>query len=199
MQRVRGLGECAGGASGAVVTAGARVPDAHETSCRAYLRGGECALVRGSGELELARAGDRIVGPPVFVRKGFRMVTSPALFFPSSVLSDYGAAIGADDAAGWIARSGMGHPRAEAQGVLADGSGASCLLRDLDLSEPCLLFAAVKAGDFPGMLVVADLREAGASAHPLGEIQNAGSLVQAEDQFRVMDNVDQIFAGRRNA
>ncbi|GBL36568.1 hypothetical protein EMGBD1_02550 [Anaerolineaceae bacterium] len=131
--------------------------------------------------------------------QGFSHGDQSRVVFSVSVLSDYGAAIGADDAAGWIARSGMGHPRAEAQGVLADGSGASCLLRDLDLSEPCLLFAAVKAGDFPGMLVVADLREAGASAHPLGEIQNAGSLVQAEDQFRVMDNVDQIFAGRRNA
>lgn len=180
------------------MTGGVGVPDAHETNCRAYTRGGECALVRGSGDLELARAGDRIVGPPVFVRKGFRMVTSPALFFPSAVQSDYGDAIGVDDAAGWIARSGIGHPRAEAQGVLSDGSGASCLLRDLDLSEPCLWFAAVQASEFPGMLVVADLRDAGASGKQMGELQNAGLAGHAEEQSRVIESVDEVFAVRRN-
>lgn len=175
------------------------LPDARETSCRAYFRGGECALVRSSGGLVLARAGDRIAGPPVFVRKAFRMVTSPALFFPAVVMSDYGFAIGGDDAAGWVARSGMGHPRAEAQGVLADGSGAACLLRDLDLSEPCLMFAAVQASEFPGMLVVADLRETGAGGLQLGDLQNAGLAASADDQNAIMQSVERVFAVRHNA
>ena len=156
-------------------------------------------MVGSSGTLVLARAGDRIAGPPVFVRKAFRMVTSPALFFPLAVVSDYGDAIGADDAAGWIARSGMGHPRAEAQGVLANGSSASCLLRDLDLSEPCLMFAAVQAGEFPGTQVVADLRGTGPDGLLMGELEDAGSPVHLGLHISFSENIERVFGARRNA
>jgi len=186
-------------ATAAGLTAGAGVPAARETDCRTYLRGRECALVSGSGKLVLARAGDRIAGPPVFVRKAFRMVTSPALFFPSAVVSDYGDAIGADDAAGWIARSGIGYPRAEAQGALGNGSSASCLLRDLDLSEPCLMFAAVQAGEFPGTQVVADLRGIGPDGLQMGELEDAGSAVHRELQTSFTENIERVFGARRNA
>ena len=180
-------------------TAGASRPDAHEANCKAYFRGGECALVGGSVALALVRVGDRIAGPPVFVRKGFRMVTSPAIFFPSAVQSDYGDAIGAGDAANWIGRSGMGHPRAEAQGVLEDGASAACLLRDLDLSEPCFWFAAEQAHEFPGALVVADLRGDSAGTEQLGEFPNSDAAVGAADQTNIMDKVERLFAGRRSA
>ena len=180
-------------------TAGGSLPDAYAASCRAYFRGGECALVGGSVAVALARAGDRIVGPPVFVRKGFRMVTSPAIFFPTAVQSDYGNAVGAGDAANWIGRSGIGHPRAEAQGVLEDGASATCLLRDLDLSEPCLWFAAVQAHEFPGALVVADFRGDSTGMVQLGEFPNSDAAVGAADQTTIMDKVERLFAGRRSA
>ena len=180
-------------------TAGASRPDAHEANCKAYFRGGVCTLVGGSVALALVRVGDRIAGPPVFVRKGFRMVTSPAIFFPSAVQSDYGDAIGAGDAANWIGRSGMGHPRAEAQGVLEDGASAACLLRDLDLSEPCFWFAAEQAHEFPGAVVVADLRGDSAGTEQLGEFPNSDAAVAVADQTNVMDKVERLFAGRRIA
>ena len=132
------------------------IPAAVEVFCRAYVRGSECVLLPGVGNAALLRTGDRLVGPPVFLRKGFRMVSSPAVFFPQMVTSDYGAPLDAVVAVDWIARSGIGHPRAEAHGVLDDGSDAVCVLRELDLSEPCLLFASSEAGEFPGSEVIAD-------------------------------------------
>ena len=132
------------------------IPAAVEVFCRAYLRGSDCLLLPGVGNAALLRTGDRLVGPPVFLRKGFRMVSSPAVFFPQMVTSDYGAPLDAVVAVDWIARSGIGHPRAEAHGVLDDGSDAVCVLRELDLSEPCLLYASNEAGEFPGSLVLAD-------------------------------------------
>ena len=131
-------------------------PAVVEVFCRAYVRGSDCLLLPGVGNDALLRAGDRLVGPPVFLRKGFRMVSSPAVFFPQMVTSDYGAPLDAVMAVDWIARSGIGHPRAEAHGVLDDGSDAVCVLRELDLSEPCLLYASNGAGEFPGSLVLAD-------------------------------------------
>ena len=131
-------------------------PAVVEVFCRAYVRGSDCVLLQGVGSAALLRTGDRLVGPPVFLRKGFRMVSSPAVFFPRMVTSDYGAPLDAVVAVDWIARSGIGHPRAEAHGVLDDGSDAVCVLRELDLSEPCLLYASSEAGEFPGSLVLAD-------------------------------------------
>ena len=131
-------------------------PAVVEVFCRAYVRGSDCVLLQGVGSAALLRTGDRLVGPPVFLRKGFRMVSSPAVFFPRMVTSDYGAPLDAVVAVDWIARSGIGHPRAEAHGVLDDGSDAVCVLRELDLSEPCLLYASSEAGEFPGSLVSAD-------------------------------------------
>ena len=127
-----------------------------EVFCRVYVRGSDCLLLPGVGNAALLRTGDRLVGPPVCLRKGFRMVSSPAVFFPRMVTSDYGAPLDAVVAVDWIARSGIGHPRAEAHGVLDDGSDAVCVLRELDLSEPCLLYASSEAGEFPGSLVLAD-------------------------------------------
>ena len=132
------------------------IPAAVEVFCRAYVRGSDCVLLAGVGNAAPLRTGDRLVGPPVFLRKGFRMVSSPAVFFPQMVTSDYGAPLDAVVAVDWIARSGIGHPRAEAHGVLDDGSDAVCVLRELDLSEPCLLYASSEAGEFPGSLVLAD-------------------------------------------
>ena len=132
------------------------IPAAVEVFCRAYVRGSECVLLAGVGNAAPLRTGDRLVGPPVFLRKGFRMVSSPAVFFPQMVTSDYGAPLDSVVAVDWIARSGIGHPRAEAHGVLDDGSDAVCVLRELDLSEPCLLFASSEAGEFPGSEVIAD-------------------------------------------
>ena len=132
------------------------IPAAVEVFCRAYVRGSDCLLLPGVGNAALLRTGDRLVGPPVFLWKGFRMVSSPAVFFPQMVTSDYGAPLDAVVAVDWIARSGIGHPRAEAHGVLDDGSDAVCVLRELDLSEPCLLYASNEAGEFPGNLVLAD-------------------------------------------
>ena len=132
------------------------IPAAVEVFCRAYIRGSECVLLAGVGNAAPLRTGDRLVGPPVFLRKGFRMVSSPAVFFPQMVTSDYGAPLDSVVAVDWIARSGIGHPRAEAHGVLDDGSDAVCVLRELDLSEPCLLFASSEAGEFPGSEVIAD-------------------------------------------
>ena len=183
----------------AETTAGASLLGAHEANCQAYFRGGECALVGGAVAFALVRAGDRIAGPLVFVRKGFRMVTSPAIFFPTAVQSDYGDAIGAGDAANWIGRSGIGHPRAEAQGVLEDGASATCLLRDLDLSEPCLWFAVVQAHEFPGALVVADFRDDSTGTEQLGEFPNSDAAVAVADQTNIMDKVERLFAGRRSA
>ena len=131
-------------------------PAVVEVFCRAYVRGNDCLLLPGVGNAALLRTGDRLVGPSVFLRKGFRMVSSPAVFFPQMVTSDYGAPLDAVVAVDWIARSGIGHPRAEAHGVLDDGSDAVCVLRELDLSEPCLLYASSEAGEFPGSLVLAD-------------------------------------------
>ena len=131
-------------------------PAVVEVFCRAYVRGSDCVLLPGVGSAALLRTGDRLVGPSVFLRKGFRMVSSPAVFFPQMVTSDYGAPLDAVVAVDWIARSGIGHPRAEAHGVLDDGSDAVCVLRELDLSEPCLLYASSEAGEFPGNLVLAD-------------------------------------------
>ena len=131
-------------------------PAVVEVFCRAYVRGSDCVLLPGVGSAALLRTGDRLVGPSVFLRKGFRMVSSPAVFFPQMVTSDYGAPLDAVVAVDWIARSGIGHPRAEAHGVLDDGSDAVCVLRELDLSEPCLLYASNEAGEFPGNLVLAD-------------------------------------------
>jgi hypothetical protein len=98
--------------------------------------------------------GEPRLGPPVYVRPGYRFVTHNAYLLPTETIDDIGQHLLAPECYTWIENQGDAFPRADVIGVLPTGEKESVFMKELDLAE---MAAFASAGPASGPAIRVDL------------------------------------------
>ena len=112
-------------------------------------------ILSGDGAEAIASRGTNYFGPSILGRYGVAMATRREFFFPARTVDDYGCVYDGQAALDWIVNSGLRHPRADAIGLIEDGSPETLMLRQLDLGVPLGVFVSARRGEFPGIQAAA--------------------------------------------
>jgi hypothetical protein len=85
-----------------------------------------------------------ILGPPVFIRPGYRLWEGQDYLLPAEAIDDIGQRFKDRAAYQWIEERGDAFPRADAIGTLSSGEPKSVFIKELDLAT-LALFASGSA------------------------------------------------------